>query len=128
MTKLQQPPRRRSYWRCFAHALRGGYVLIRSQTNAQLHVLATLTVAALGLGLHISRSDWCWIITAIALVWMAEALNTAIEFLGDEISREHRPLIGRAKDLGAASVLVAAGAAFLIGLLVFIPHVHAAFN
>lgn len=128
MMPPEQPDRSRSYWRCFAHALRGGYVLIRSQTNAQLHLLATFAAAALGLGLRISRFEWCWIITAVALVWMAEALNTAIEFLGDEVSREHRLLIGRAKDLGAASVLMASGAALLIGLIVFAPHVRAAFN
>lgn len=103
-------------------------MLIRSQTNAQLHLLATFSAAGLGLGLRISRFEWCWIITAVALVWMAEALNTAIEFLGDEVSREHRLLIGRAKDLGAASVLMSSGAALLIGLIVFTPHVRAAFD
>jgi len=108
--------------------MRGLYVLIRSQTNAQLHVLATIAVAGVGVALRISRLDWCWIVTAIAMVWMSEALNTAIEFLGDEVSRKHRPLIGRAKDLGAAAVLVAAGAAALIGLLVFTPHLLAALS
>jgi diacylglycerol kinase len=61
----------------------------------------------------------------MALVWVAEAFNTALEFLADEISLEHRDRIGRAKDLGSAAVLVAALAAAVIGALVFVPHVIA---
>lgn len=58
----------------------------------------------------------------LCLVWMAEALNTAIEFLADEVSQEWRARIGQAKDVAAFGVLVSALAAATIGLLVFVPH------
>lgn len=38
-------------------------------------------------------------------VWVVELLNSAIEALADEQSLGHRPLLGRAKDLGSAAVL-----------------------
>jgi diacylglycerol kinase (ATP) len=43
---------------------------------------------------------------AIVFVWMVELLNSAIEALADAISLEHHPLIGRAKDIGSAAVLL----------------------
>jgi diacylglycerol kinase len=62
------------------------------------------------------------LVFAIGFVWVAEALNTAIEFLGDEVSQEQRERIGQAKDVGAAGVLLAAITAAIIGALVFVPH------
>ena len=63
-----------------------------------------------------------WIIVAITLVWCAEAFNTALEQLADALHPENHPGIGRAKDVAAAAVLIAAVGAAVIGMLVFVPH------
>ena len=55
----------------------------------------------------------------------AEAVNTAVETLADAVKPERHPLVGRAKDLAAAGVLLAAMAAATVGLLVFGPRVWA---
>ena len=102
-------------------ALRGLAFLLRSERNARIHLTATLLVAAMGLALHIDTNAWCWLVVAIALVWTAEAFNTAIERLADRISTERHPLIKQAKDLAAGAVLVAASASVLIGLFVLGP-------
>jgi diacylglycerol kinase (ATP) len=52
---------------------------------------------------------------------MAELFNTALEKLGNSITGEYNEKIKQAKDLSAASVLVVAIVAALIGLIVFIP-------
>ena len=62
------------------------------------------------------------IVLAIGSVFTAEALNTALEFLADEVSEEQRERIRKAKDVGAGAVLLAAIAAALVGGLVLIPH------
>ena len=59
----------------------------------------------------------------IALVWVAEALNTAVEYLCDKVTTEHDPLIGKAKDVAAAGVLIASIIAAMGGLLLFLPAV-----
>jgi diacylglycerol kinase (ATP) len=59
---------------------------------------------------------------AIILVWSAEAFNTALEELADALHPERDPGIGRAKDVAAAAVLIAALGAAVIGMLVFVPH------
>lgn len=43
---------------------------------------------------------------AVALVWIVELLNSAIEAVADAVSTQHHPLLGRAKDLGSAAVTV----------------------
>mgnify|MGYP006267369755 FL=1 len=63
------------------------------------------------------------IILVIGLVWMAEALNTALEFLTDLVSPEYHPLAGKAKDVAAAGVLLAALTALITGVLIFGPHI-----
>ena len=109
----------------FGHAIRGILLVVRTQHNAWIHALATLAVIGTGLMLNVSRGEWIALVFAIGLVWTAEALNTAIEFLADEVSQEKRERIGNAKDAGAAGVLLASIAAAIVGLIVFVPHVLA---
>lgn len=45
-------------------------------------------------------------IASIVLVWIVELLNSAIEWLADAISVERHPMLGRAKDLGSAAVML----------------------
>jgi diacylglycerol kinase (ATP) len=62
------------------------------------------------------------VVLAIAIVWTAEALNTALEYLTDLASPDYHPLAGRAKDVAAGAVLISALGAAAIGLIVFGPH------
>ena len=108
----------------FHHAARGAVTLVATQTNARIHIAVTAVVGLLALVLGLSPSEWCWLIGAAALVWTAEAMNTAIEILGDVASGGARhPLVGRAKDVAAAGVLLAAMGAALIGVIILLPPV-----
>lgn len=107
----------------FRYALAGLRTLLLTQHNAWLHAAATAVVVVAGLVLGLSRAEWCWLVLAMTLVWMAEAFNTALEFLADAVTQEIHPLILQAKDVAAAAVLIAAIGALVIGLLVFGPHV-----
>jgi len=107
----------------FLYAFRGAKHLLSTQHNAWLHAVSTVGVVFAALLLHVSKGDWVLLIIAMALVWMAEAMNTAIEFLADEISEEHREKIGKAKDVAAFAVLISAIASVAIGAIVFIPHI-----
>lgn len=105
----------------FIHARRGIGILFRTQVNARIHAVATVLVLFAGIWLHISASDWALIVLAVVAVWVAEGLNTAVEFLVDLVSPEFQPLAGRIKDVAAGAVLIAAIGAVLVGLLVFGP-------
>ena len=109
--------------RSFGHAFRGLRVLLQTQHNARIHAVATLLVVAAGVLFGISPVDWALVALAVAGVWAAEALNTAIEFLVDLASPEHHPLAAKAKDVAAGAVLLAAIGSLAVGVLVFGPHV-----
>jgi diacylglycerol kinase (ATP) len=108
--------------RSFRHATRGIVRMICCQHNAWIHAAATLIVVSAGFVFHLSPSDWCWIILAISIVWTAEALNTAFEFLVDVASPAFHPMVRDAKDVAAGAVLVTAIASSVIGLIIFWPH------
>ena len=108
--------------RSFRYAFRGIALLVLTQHNAWIHVAATVGVIGLGIYESLSNVEWCVLVLAIGLVWIAEALNTSIEFLADEVTRERREGIGRAKDVAAGAVLLAAFCSVVLGLLVFVSH------
>ena len=105
----------------FRHALRGFAQLLRSEPNAWIHAFATFLAISMGFALGISRGEWLAVVLAMALVWSAEALNTAIEALCDVVSPDHDPRIRIAKDAAACAVLLSALGALVVGLLVFVP-------
>jgi diacylglycerol kinase (ATP) len=95
--------------------------MLRSQHNAWIHAAATAAVVALGLALGLEAPEWCRLVLAIMAVWTAEAANTAIELLGDAVSPEFHPLVGRAKDAAAGAVLISAAGSVVIGVLTLGP-------
>ena len=104
----------------FAHAGRG-LVALLNEPNARLQGLAALVVVALALWLELGRSDWALLSLSIALVLASEAANTALEALADRTAPERHALVGRAKDVSAAGVLIASLAAVAVGLFVLGP-------
>lgn len=105
----------------FRYAGRGIVELLRTQANARIHLAAAVAAVAAAWWLRITAVEWALVIVAIGAVFAAEAFNTAIETLCDAVQPDHSPLIERAKDVGAAGVLIAAIAAALVGLIVFGP-------
>jgi len=106
----------------FVFACQGARTLLATQHNTWIHAVATVAVVVSGFAWKVSLLEWALLVFAIGLVWLAEALNTAIEFLADEVSQEKRERIGKAKDLGAFGVLVSAITSAVIGLILFLPH------
>ena len=111
--------------RSFKFAIIGWMRMIRCQHNAWIHAVATIAAIVLGEFFNLSRFEWCWIVLSIAIVWTAEALNTAFEFLADAASPNFHPIVKDAKDVAAGAVLITAIAAVIIGAIVFWPHVAA---
>jgi diacylglycerol kinase (ATP) len=96
--------------------------MLRCQHNAWIHGIATLLALGAALFFRVTAGDWCWIILAISIVWTAEALNTAFEFLADAASPDFHPLVRDAKDVAAGAVLVTAIAAAIIAAIIFWPY------
>ena len=103
------------------HALRGLAFLIKTQRNARLHLVTTVLVITVGLCLQIESSEWALILLATALVWCAEAFNTAVERLADRVTMERDPLIKQSKDVAAGAVVCACVGAASVGIIILGP-------
>ena len=108
--------------RSFRFAFAGIWTMLRSQHNAWIHAFATILVVAAGFVFKITPGEWCWLVVAIICVWMAEAFNTAFEFLADVASPEFHPLVKKAKDVAAGAVLISAIGAVIIGIIIIGPY------
>jgi len=107
--------------RSFRYAFGGWWYVIRTQRNAWIHAVVSLAVLGIAIWLGLNRYDWALIIIAIAMVWTAEFINTALEAIVDLASPEQHELARISKDVGASAVLIAAGSAALIGLIILGP-------
>jgi len=108
--------------RSIKHALEGLLLLLKSQPNAWIHLAATTFVILAGFFYEITATHWAIITLAITSVWVAEALNTAFEYLCDVTNPEFHPLVKKAKDISAGAVLISALGAVIIGLIIFLPY------
>ena len=107
----------------FRNAFAGLVYVLRTQRNAWIHAVLSIGAIAIGLWVKLDFRDWALIVFAMAMVWTAEFINTALEAVVDLHSEERHPLAKVGKDVGAAAVLISAVAAFLIGLLILGPPV-----
>ena len=105
----------------FRYAFGGWGYVIRTQRNAWIHAIVSVIVITISIWLKLDAHDCALIIIAIAMVWTAEFINTALEAVVDLASPEQHELAQVGKDVGAAAVLIAAGSAALIGFLILGP-------
>ena len=105
----------------FKCALAGLAAVVASQPNTWYMALATVGVVAAGLWFRVTATEWCFLITAVFTVWIAEVMNSAIEFLTDLASPDMHPLAKKAKDAAAGAVLLAVALSLAIAAFVFVP-------
>ncbi|MFG1733818.1 diacylglycerol kinase family protein [Paenibacillus sp. 843] len=112
-------PHRQSLYRAFGCAMRGILTAVQTERNMKIHIAAALIVFIAAALLQLDRVSWLFLVLAIALVFIAELVNTAVEAIIDLISPEEHVLARVAKDTAAGAALVAAVFAVVIGILVF---------
>jgi len=105
----------------FRVAFSGLFWAARDQNSFHFHAAATVLVIGLAAVLGLELWQWIALVIAIGGVWTAELLNSAIELIVAVIHPQHDERIGRALDVAAAAVLMAAFTAVTIGVLVFGP-------
>lgn len=105
----------------FRPAFAGFLHVLRTQPNAWVHGIISLAVVAVAFWLRLGGGDWALLLLTMAIVWVTEFLNTAIEAVVDLASPKKHGLAKIAKDVSAAAVVIAAVFAVIIGLLVLGP-------
>lgn len=119
-----RPSSRLQSFRC---ALRGAGFVLRTQPSSWIHAAATVAVVVTAYAFDVTTLEWVGLLLAITAVWAAEAFNTSLEILGDAVSSDSHPLVGRAKDVAAGSVLLTAIGAAVVGAIILGPYILDAF-
>jgi len=107
----------------FRYAATGIGSCSATSTTPGFHLSISVAVCLTAWWFKVSAADWRWLVVAIVLVWVAEAMNTAFEYVCDVISPEFHVSVEKAKDIAAGAVLICSGGAAVLGLLTFWPYV-----
>lgn len=112
----------------FKYAFAGIKWIIETQPNFRIHLLILTFILALTVFLSlynlISYVEILVVLNISALVIVAEAMNTAIESLGDEIAQgKYKEFVRIAKDASSGAVLLAAIFSVIIGIIIYLPKI-----
>ena len=109
-TPAQAPQKSRGgparLWFALRYSAAGLCAAIRHEAAFRQELAVGLPMVAFALWLHPGRVQTLLLVGTVVLVWVVELLNSALEALADALSTEQHPLLGRAKDLGSAAVLL----------------------
>lgn len=103
------------------YAVAGWLHMLRYQKNTRIQAVASVLVFALSLWLAIPPRDLAIIVLTVAVVWMAEFVNAAVEAAINLASAEFHPMAKVGKDVAAATVLLGVVTSVVIGLLILGP-------
>lgn len=108
----------------FKVAFSGLFHAINTQINFQIQLLLALLALLAAWYFKMNRYEWLILIITIALVLVAELLNTVIEIVVDLAVKEQLlPEAKIAKDVAAAAVLLLSIVSVLVGLILFLPYI-----
>ena len=95
---------------------------LRHRSIITQFILGALAVLV-GVALKLSAMEWVAVVICIAVVIMAEMLNTCIELLCDMFTREYNEMIKAIKDIAAGAVLVASIGALVTAVIILGRHI-----
>lgn len=106
----------------FKVAFEGLWEGLSSDFSIQLQVLFSLLAVLLAFIFKFNEIEWAIWLICIGLVVTLEYLNSAFEQMLDRFDPSYHHLTKRAKDLGAAAVLVSALISLVIGIIFMVKH------
>jgi diacylglycerol kinase len=103
----------------FKHAYDGFKYAILKEHNMKVHLIVAAIVMILAMISDVSKLEFLFLLLAVALVFITELINTAIEKLVDFVQPEYHEVAKIVKDTAAGAVLLASAFALVTGILVF---------
>ncbi|KFE96937.1 diacylglycerol kinase family protein [Chryseobacterium luteum] len=103
----------------FLHAFRGVFLMVKTERNFQIELVAFFINLFLIFYFKLSAVDTVLILIASLAVLSAEIFNTAIERICDIIQPDFDRRIGFIKDISAGAVLLMAIGSVAVGIIVY---------
>lgn len=113
----------RTFVHSFNCAIEGFIYALKTQRNMRIHFLLAVAIVILGICINFTRLELLLLCVAIAFVFLAEMINTAVELTVDLVSEDrYHSLAHKIKDVTAGAVLIASINAIVVGYLLFTKH------
>ena len=106
------------YIKSLGDAWRGLASTYKSEPSFRLELITTIILFPVALIVGDTVAKQALLIGSLLIILLAELVNTAIETIVNRISYYHHHLSGKAKDIGAAIVLIAIVNAIIIWILI----------
>lgn len=103
------------------HAARGFFLVLRTERNIRIHAVCACVAILLAFFLQFSAIEIAIVVMVSALVITGELFNAALERYSDIIKPRVSGYVEQVKDIMAAGVLVLAGMALFVGILLYVP-------
>jgi diacylglycerol kinase len=116
---------RHSILKSFGFAINGLKGIILQERNFKIQLSFGTLAVILGFILNLNPGEWLDLVIVITLVLILELVNTSIEEMVDLVSPEIQEKAKVAKDVAAATVLVASIGSAVVGILLFLPKILA---
>ncbi len=126
MTPHDSPYKSKGGFRRLFNALRysaqGLAAAFRHEAAFRQELMLVAVLAPVAIWLGRSLGEVLMLLGTLVFVLVIELLNSGLEALADTITLEKHPLIGRAKDLGSAAVMLSILFGTVIWLSVIVSH------
>lgn len=119
MKKFRRNKLSNSILESFSNAVNGIFEAFYQERNMRIHLLFAFFVILSTLFVSLSLLEFVVILILIALVFISELFNTAIEILSDKVESGNDQQIKLVKDISASAVLVSSVLAFIVGIIIF---------
>lgn len=122
---FSSPPKRHGGVRRLINACRYSIVGLqaawRHEAAFRQELIAGVPLIVFALWRAPDRWQALLLVGSIVFVWLVELLNSAVEWLADAVSLQSHPLLGRAKDMASAAVMLSLLLAAATWTVVFWP-------
>lgn len=129
MTSSNSPYKSKGGFRRLFKALRysaqGFGAAFKHEAAFRQELLLIVVLTPVAIWISRSMGEMLLLVGTMLFVLIIELLNSALEALADSITVEHHPMIGRAKDLGSAAVMLSIALCVLAWLCIIAAHVQA---
>jgi len=106
----------RRIWRAGRYSVQGVRAALRHEAAFRQELLLAAVLAPCAFFVGRTPGQVLLLLASLAAILIVELLNSAIEALADAVSLDAHPLLGRAKDMGSAAVLLTVCMAVVIWL------------
>lgn len=111
----------------FKYAFAGFRRAFKEEQNLQIHIGVSIVVLVLAVILQVRKWEAVTLILLITAIIILELINTIFERFSDMLKPRVHTYVKVIKDMMAATVLVAAIGAIIIGILIFFPYLSEIF-